>query len=60
MFFGKAPRVWRDRSADEVCGHGAVVNFEAFADLTQSQTLLVQCHQFIDLGGAQKGLSLPN
>lgn len=40
-------------------GYGAVVDTEPITELRESHVLLVQRHQFIDLSGAQKGLSLP-
>jgi len=50
----------RDGTADEVSRHRAVVNAEPLTELHERHALLVQSHQLIDLGGAQKGLSLPN
>lgn len=49
-----------DHTADEVSRHRSVVNAEPLTELRERHALLVQRHQLIDLGGAQKGLSLPN
>jgi len=60
MLLSQPSHAHRDGTTDEVRDHRAVVNAEPLTELHERHALLVQSHQLIDLGDAQKGLSLPN